>query len=121
MTQSGELQRSDELSSAQRLLELVSSCWKTQAVYVAAELKIADFLSDRPRTSEELAAVVQADPAALRQLLRALTTLDICIERPDRSFELGPVGTLLVSDAANSLHAWTIWCGAQLWPVWGQL
>jgi len=121
MTQVGELQRKEELPVAQKLLELVGSCWKTQAVYVAAELKIADFLSERPQTSDELAAATQANPAALRQLLRALTTLDICFERLDGSFELGPLGALLVSDAADSLRAWTIWCGAHLWPVWGQL
>ncbi len=121
MIKLGEFQRPAEGPLAEKILDLVSSCWKTQAVYVAAELKIADFLSDRPQSSEELAVVTQANPAALRQLLRALTTLEICIERPDGLFELGPLGKLLVSNSADSLRAWTIWFGAQLWPVWGQL
>src|SRR6185436_3668788 len=109
MTQVGELQRNEELPFVQKLLDLVGSCWKTQAVYVAAELRIADFLVERSRTSEELAALTQTNPPALCQLLRALTTIGICRELDDGLFAVTSLGSMLAADAPNSLRSWTIW------------
>jgi SAM-dependent methyltransferase len=121
MTQADEHARKETERLAQELLELVGSCWKTQAVYVAAELRIADFLIERSRTSEELAALTETNPTALRQLLRALTTIGICRELDDGSFAVTPLGFMLATEAPNSLRSWSIWWGSQLWRIWGQL
>jgi SAM-dependent methyltransferase len=112
---------SDTATLAQRLLEIVNASWMSQATCVAAELRIADVLRDRPRTADDLAAATQTDPPSLLRLLRALTTLDICRERDDGTFEMTPMGELLAADAPGSVHAWAIWWGKHLWPVWGQL
>jgi orsellinic acid C2-O-methyltransferase len=112
---------SENLAAADRLLECVTSSWKAQALYVAAELRIADLLADGPRTSEDLAAACGAHAPFLHRLLRALTTIEICRERKDGSFEITPMGSLLRADAPDSLRSWTIWWGAHLWQVWGNL
>jgi hypothetical protein len=109
------------VSPAQRLLGLMTGSWMTQAVYVAAELRIADYLAERPRTSEELAAATGAHAPSLHRLLRALTTIEICRERKDGTFEITETGLLLKSDVPGSLRSWTIWWGEYLWPVWGNL
>jgi len=41
--------------AATKLLWIVSGGWMSHAVYVAAELRIADLLASRAKTSEELA------------------------------------------------------------------
>lgn len=108
-------------SPAQRLLDIVTASWMTQAAYVAAELHLADILAEGPRTSDDLAAATGTHAPSLRRLLRALTTIGICRERRDGSFEITPMGALLGTDAPGSLRSWTIWWGAHLWPVWGRL
>jgi hypothetical protein len=108
-------------ASAQRLLALVTESWKAQALHVAAELRLADFLGDGPLTGEQLAALTGANAAAVGRLLRALTTIDICKEQADGSYALTRVGSLLASDSPESLRAWVVWWGKHQWPVWGQL
>ena len=112
---------SESTSLARTLLDIVTSSWMTQVTYVAAELRIPDLLAEGPRTSDELAAATRAHAPSLRRLLRALTTIDICRERDDGSFEITAMGSLLRTDVPGSLRSWTIWWGARLWPVWGHL
>lgn len=83
MDDANEPAEGNESALASELLELIGSSWKTQAILAAAELRIADFLTHQPHTADELAALVGAEAAALRQLLRALTTLGICRESAD--------------------------------------
>jgi orsellinic acid C2-O-methyltransferase len=105
----------------QRLMELVTASWVTQAAYVAAELRLADMLADGPLSVERLADLTGANAPALGRLLRALTSIDLCRQQADGSFEMTPMGSRLAADAPESLRAWTIWWGKHLWPVWGQL
>jgi hypothetical protein len=93
----------------------------TQAIFVAAELGLADFMAGRPRISVELAEQTGADEASLRRLLNALTAVDICHVTADGRFELTPTGELLRSDRADSLRSWALWWGRSLWPAWGNL
>jgi len=100
---------------------ILTGSWKTQAIHVAAELRLADLLAEAPRTSAELASSVEADPSALHRLMQALSALDICRESADGRFELTALGDLLREDSPNSQRAWTIWWARYLWPVWGSL
>ena len=106
---------------ARRLLGIIGSSWMSQATYVAAELRIADLLADGAKTAEDLAAATSTHAPSLRRLLRALTTIDICRERDNGSFEITPMGSLLGVGGPASLRSWTILWGAQLWPVWANL
>ncbi len=114
-------ENSENFSLAHRLLECVTSSWMAQAIYVAAELHIADLLAEGPRMSEDLAVVTGTHAPSLHRLLRALTTIEVCREREDGSFEITPIGSLLGADVHGSLRSWTIWWGAHLWQVWGNL
>src|SRR4030042_3868887 len=106
---------SESVSLANRLLECVTSSWMAQAAYVAAELRLADLFAEGPRTSEDLAIATGTHAPSLHRLLRALTTIEICREREDGSFEITPMGSLLGTDVPGSLRSWTIWWGAPLW------
>ena len=69
------------------MLELVMAGWLSQAVHVAAKLGIADELTQGPRSVEDLAATVGADPGALHRLLRALAQYDVFVQLPDGRFD----------------------------------
>lgn len=111
----------DAVALSEHFQSILTGNWKTQALYVAAELRIADLLADRPRTSAEIASSTNTHPASLHRLLRALSSFGICAERPDGRFVLSTLGALLRDDSPHSLRAWTLWWGKHLWPVWGNL
>jgi SAM-dependent methyltransferase len=106
---------------ASELIRLVNSGPMTQALCVAAELHIPDLLTAGPKHTEVLAEATSTHAPSLHRLMRALTTLDICVEREDGSFGLTATGSVLCADAPNSLRCWTILCGKYLWPSAGDL
>ena len=44
------------------MVELITGAWLSQAITVAAELRIADALAEKPLGIDELAGTVDADP-----------------------------------------------------------
>lgn len=106
---------------AEKLLRIIGGKWMTQAAYVAAELRIPDLLATSAKGAEELARATECHAPSLLRLLRALVTLDLCIERRDGFFELTPLGSLLRSDTEDSLCEWAIYGGKYQWPTWGDL
>jgi SAM-dependent methyltransferase len=107
--------------AARELLELIDASWVTQACYVTARLGIADLLAAGPRTAEDLAAATGTHAPALRRLLSALGSADICRQRDDGSFEMTRLGSLLRTDAPHSMRAWTLQWGGSAWRVWANL
>lgn len=103
---------------ATNLFGIVSGGWMSQAVYVAAELRIADVLASGAKTSEELARATGTHAPSLHRLMRALVTLEILRERADGTFELMPMGALLRSDADHSLRSLAILYGKHLSREW---
>jgi Dimerisation domain len=79
--------------------------WRGQTLCAGAELGVFDYMSqDNARTVEEVAAEMDLDPAVLHRLLRALASLGLLNERPERGFVLTERGALLRTDAAGSLR-----------------
>lgn len=106
---------------AAKLLGMIGASWMSQAVCVAAELRVADLLAGGSRNTDELARATNCQPASLHRLMRALASLGLCAEQEDGSFELTPAGLLLRADARPSVRSWAIWWGRHQWPVWGNL
>lgn len=111
----------DDLDPVMRVWQLIGSNWISQAVYVFAELRLADLLADGPKTSQELAAEVGVHAPSLQRFLRALTTIEICKEYEDGSFGLTPTGAVLKSDHADSLRSWALFTGGYQRPIWGHM
>jgi orsellinic acid C2-O-methyltransferase len=103
------------------IVDLMQRGVLAQAAYVAAELRLADYLAAGPMQVSELARATDCHPQSLHRLLRALVTLEICIEQGDGAFELGRSGSFLRSDSADSLRSRLLWFGRNQWAVWGQL
>jgi hypothetical protein len=94
----------------------------SQAIHVAAVLRIADRIAAGTRESEELARETDTHAPSLYRLLRALAAEGIFEELPDRRFALTAKGELLRSDAPGSLHAWAVFVGRpSFWQGWGEL
>jgi len=106
---------------ASKLFDIIGASWMSQAVYVAAELRIADLLAGGPRRVDELAKAAECHAPSLARLMRGLASLGICVEREDGRFDLTAIGSLLRSDAQDSLRSWAIVWGKLQWPVWGNL
>lgn len=111
----------DDTMAARQLLDLINSSWIAQACYVTARLGIADLLAAGPRTAEDLAAASGANAAALRRLLSALGSVDICRQCDDGSFEMTRLGAQLRADVPCSMRAWALQWGGEAWQVWAQL
>jgi orsellinic acid C2-O-methyltransferase len=105
----------------QAIFDLIHRGALAQAAYVAAELRLADHIAAGPTQVNELAHATNCHPQSVHRLLRALVTLEICIEQSDGAFALSRSGSLLRSDHPDSLQSWLLWFGRNQWAVWGQL
>jgi hypothetical protein len=115
------MDRSDESPSA-ALLRLVNGYQVTQAIRTAVELGVADLLAEGPRASDDLAAAAGAHPATLYRLLRALASVGVLREEPERRFALTPMGACLRSDAREPLGEWAAFVGRPYhFAVWADL
>ena len=70
---------------------------------MAAELKVADALTDGPLAADELARRVGADPDALARLMRAVISEGIFVRHSDGRFALNALGETLRSNAPRSM------------------
>ena len=111
----------EETLAARQLLDLINGSWIAQACYVVARLGIADLLAAGPRTAEDLAAATASDAQALRRLLGALGSVDICRQCEDGSFEMTRMGALLRADVPCSMRAWALQWGGEAWQIWANL
>ena len=110
-----------EEDPATRLLQLMTGAWRTQAIAVAAELRLADHIAGQPEaTVEQLASATATDPDSLGRLVRYLAGLGI-VERSHASVRLTELGELLRTDASPSLHALAVLYGGPFYESFGGL
>lgn len=102
------------------LLQMIVGTWVSRAIYVAAELGIADLLKDGPHSSEELATATGVDARSLYRVLRALASVGVFAEGSPGYFELTLLAECLQSDRSDSLRAYALKFGqAWDWQPWG--
>lgn len=103
------------------LTQMITGSLGSQAVYVAAQLGIADLLIDGPRHVDSLAEAAGADAPSLYRVLRALSSFGVFTELNDGVFGLSPTAELLRSDSPRSLRDLAIFMGEDWhWQVWGR-
>jgi hypothetical protein len=81
----------------------------SSALWVAAELNIADLLRDGPRPVAELATRCAMQEDALYRVLRLLAMVGIFDESSPRTFSLTPSAQCLRTDARPSLRDAMVW------------
>jgi hypothetical protein len=111
----------DPSKDAIALLRMVFGFPVSQALYVAADLGIADYLAGGALCADDLADKSGSHPDALARLLRALVAFGIVSQEENR-FALTSVGQLLRSDVAGSLRATIRFLvGPWNWRAWENL
>lgn len=109
-------------SLATEVRRLVEGYQVSQAVHVAATLRIADGLAEGARASDELAEATGTHPPSLYRLLRALASVGVLRELDGRCFELTPLGECLRSDTPDSIAGWAAFIGRPYyWQAWAGL
>jgi SAM-dependent methyltransferase len=104
------------------MLQLATGHWVSQAVGVVARLGVPDQLADGPRSSDELARAVGAQPGALFRVLRMLASIGVFEESARGVFALTPLGETLRSDTPGSVRDFAIAETAfGHWQPWGRL
>lgn len=108
-------------SSAFTILDMLTTGQLTsKAVYIAAKLRIADYLKDGPKDIEKLAKETRTHPNSLYRLLRMLASIGIFAETNgggdhtnQRGFELTPMASLLLSQTKDSIRNFALLFGLE--------
>ncbi len=101
-----------ERDAATTLLRMSWGIHVSRAVYVAAELGIADLLADGPLSSGELARRTGTHEPSLYRVLRLLAALGVFAHDDVLGFGLTVVGDRLRSDAPAGLRSWATFLDA---------
>ena len=110
-----------ETSTHQRLDQLITGYWISQAIYAAAKFGIADHLKDGPQSVGQLADATSTNPDALYRLLRALAGVGIFAEGDSRHFSLTPLAEPLRSDVTGSKRALALMSGDEQFRAWAEI
>src|SRR6266446_883830 len=108
--------------AAAALRQIASGLRASQALYVAAKLKVADYLAQGLLDAEELSKDTKVDAAALSRVMRALCSLNVFAESPTGEFSLNSRAELLRSDVPGSYRAAVLFSvGEVRWRCWSDL
>ncbi len=122
MKKQQDIMKENTVPPSLQLFEIAIGFMKSQAIYVAAKLGIADLLKDGPKKVDELASITGVHGNSLHRLLRALAGMEILSEKGDGSFELTPMASALQSDVPMSLRPYVLLLGDKSWwDPWGNL
>jgi hypothetical protein len=93
------------------MFQLLNGVFVAGAVSCLARLSIPDFVEHGPKSAEELAAQIGADPRALYRLMRATACVGVLSEGAGGKFSETPLSAVLRSNANPSLRAFAIMHG----------
>jgi hypothetical protein len=96
---------------SQQLMQMITGGVVAQSISVAAELGIADLLSNQSRTTAQLASAMGVDSEKLYRLLRFLASLGIFQLGEDGAWGLTPLAGVLRSDVPGSVRAGALLLG----------
>jgi hypothetical protein len=104
------------------MLQVVINFIASRAVYVAARLGLADHVHERPRTPDELAALVGAHGPSLYRVMRATASIGIFAEDEQGRFGPTPLSDILRTGVPGSLRSFLISeLGEDHYEAWGEL
>jgi len=104
------------------MLQLLSGVYIVGALSCLGRLGIPDLVEHGPKSADELAAQVGAEPQALYRLMRATACVGVLSEGPDGKFSETPLSAVLRSNANPSLRGFAIMHGREWHGLgWSQL
>jgi predicted transcriptional regulator len=104
------------------LIRLVNDYATSQALYVAATLRLSDLLAGGAKSVDELAAATDSDAGTLYELMHGLANAGVFEEKPGRTFSGTRLSELLRSDRPVSFTSWARFVGRPCdEEAWAQL
>jgi len=95
------------------MFQLLNGVFVVGALSCLARLGIPDLVEHGPKSADELAAQVGADPRALYRLMRATACVGVLSEGADGKFSETPLSAVLRSNANPSLKGFAIMHGRE--------
>jgi O-methyltransferase domain len=104
------------------ILQIMNGGHVAGAIACLAQLGIPDLVDSAPKSTEELASQIGAEPQALYRLMRATASVGVLAEGPDGKFSQTPMSAALRSNATPSLRS-VASMGGREWHArgWSQL
>jgi len=93
------------------MFQLLNGVFITGTIACLARLSIPDLVEHGPKSADELATEIGADPRSLYRLLRASAAVGVLAEGPDGKFSETPLSAVLRTNANPSLRAFAIMHG----------
>jgi SAM-dependent methyltransferase len=94
----------------------IESLHLVRAYYVAAELRVADLVDERPRNVGELAELTGTHAQSLDRMLRTLAAFGVFRRDRRGCYRMTRRARVLLSDGAQSMRSWLVLMGrAELW------
>lgn len=87
-----------------RIMQLGSAFWHSRALYVAAELGVADVMGDEQKSSQEIANELNLHADYLYRLLRMLASIGVFEESTEKSFRNNRLSNCLRKDHPQSVR-----------------
>ena len=102
-----------------QLMQMIFGFSLSRSISVAAELGVADHLTDGAKTADELATKLGVHARSLYRVLRALASAGIFSEDAEKRFSLTPLADMLRSDHPQSLRAFAhMMAGEVTYKTW---
>jgi len=104
------------------MMQLISGKCLSRCVSLAAELSIADLLTDGPKDIVELAKATGTHSDSLYRVLRLLAAVGVFDELANRQFRNNPLSSTLISGVEHSVRHYARWFGRELhWDMYSGL
>ena len=87
------------------VMQMLMGYMVSQALTVAAKLKIADYLNDGAKTAEQLAELTTSHAPSVYRLMRALASTGVFVQDSENRFSNNALSEVLRSDHPESLRS----------------
>jgi len=114
------LQYSSSQNPVDKLVRLVDGFLVSRALYVIAELQIADELVNGPKTAYEIANNLNLDGDAVFRLLRMLVSHGVFIQKDDK-FALNDLAELITIGHSQSMHGFLLHEDSTRWNSYAHM
>lgn len=104
-----------------KMFEVLGGVWLAGCVKTAAELNIADYLAEGPKTIPSLARETQSNEKALYRVMRALSSVGIFEELEGQIFALNDFGAALQTDVPGTAKNFVLTIMNEHFPTYGEL
>lgn len=88
------------------LYRMMTGFYLSQAIHVVARLGVADFLSNGPLDTNDLAQRSKTHAPSLKRVLRLLAAADVFTEDSEGRFALTPIGDYLRAGVPGLRRSW---------------